>query len=382
VARRWGTPLYLWDPPQARRCWRRVLDQLGAAWPRTLLAYCYKTNPLAPLRAALAQLGAGAEVSSGPELDLALGAGVPPERLVFDGPFKSDAELRRAAALGVLVHVESEQEARRLDAAAAGLGLQAPVGLRVAVSSVTSGAWDRFGVPLQRGEARDVALRIGRMANLQLRSLHSHLGTQASGPAGYGQAAEALGRLRAELSSRGAPLVDTLDLGGGYPGFDGATGALTPLQPFAEALHAGLSRHAPDLPRLVLEPGRCVATDTLLLVARVVAVRVYGGEQIVTLDAGRNLVPTAAGLPHPVHSLGRDRIPSLTTTLYGPLCTQWDWVARDLRLPRLFVGELVCLQGVGSYDWAQSHSFIRPRAGVLALGPGGECWARPPEVFE
>ena len=99
---------------------------LGAVFPpTTLTAVAVKANPLPPLIALLAKRGAGAEVASLPELRLALAAGVPPERIVFDSPAKTREELREAVRLGVHVNADNLDELDRLAELTAEPGMRA-----------------------------------------------------------------------------------------------------------------------------------------------------------------------------------------------------------------------------------------------------------------
>src|SRR6266516_486503 len=80
----------------------------------------------------MAGLGAGADIVSGFELELALRAGFPPERIVFAGVGKTEAEIDLGIELGIGdFNAESEAELLRISAAAARRGRTARVALRV-----------------------------------------------------------------------------------------------------------------------------------------------------------------------------------------------------------------------------------------------------------
>ena len=98
LADEYGTPLvvYCRDTVRARaRAYARV-D------PEALVVYGTKAFPNVALLRLLAAEGLGADVSTRGELEFALRAGVPGDRIVFHGNNKSDEELRAAGTAGAL----------------------------------------------------------------------------------------------------------------------------------------------------------------------------------------------------------------------------------------------------------------------------------------
>src|SRR6185503_18752754 len=94
--------------------------------------YTLKANSNRAILRLLRELGAGADVVSGGELQRAQRAGYAGSDIIFGGVGKTDEELRQAIAAGVLlINAESEAEVRRLDQLARDMGTTAPIGLRV-----------------------------------------------------------------------------------------------------------------------------------------------------------------------------------------------------------------------------------------------------------
>ena len=95
-----------------------AFDRLTSAFEsdrEVLHAVACKAVPLPSLLRRLADAGAGCEVASPGELELALSAGFAPDRIVFDSPSKTWAELRRAVDLGVSINADNFDELARLD---------------------------------------------------------------------------------------------------------------------------------------------------------------------------------------------------------------------------------------------------------------------------
>src|SRR6201981_705345 len=104
-----GTPFYCYSTATLERHYRVFSEAF--AGEQTLISYALKANSNQSVLRTLAKLGAGADVVSGGELKRALAAGIPPERIVFSGIGKTEAELRAALAADILcLNVESESE--------------------------------------------------------------------------------------------------------------------------------------------------------------------------------------------------------------------------------------------------------------------------------
>src|SRR5437016_13754671 len=113
IAAEFGTPLVVY-------CEQTIRSQALAyrsVDPDALVVYGTKAFPNIALMRLLAAEGLGADVSTRGELEFALRAGVPGDRLVFHGNNKSDEELGAAAEAGALVVLDSLDEAARARAA-------------------------------------------------------------------------------------------------------------------------------------------------------------------------------------------------------------------------------------------------------------------------
>lgn len=398
LARRFGTPLYVFDEARLARNAERALADARAALPRADLFYSLKTNPVPRALEILRRHGLGAEVISAEELRTALGVGFAPRRIVFNGPGKRDEELALAVDCDALVQVESLSEARALARIAAIRGRVARAGIRINPDVCDPGA-DRT---LRLGERGSVfgldpdapefglALECLRSApSVRLESLSLSIGTGITQAEPFRRAARALSRVWRRLAASGVAL-GTLDLGGGfavpsevrYP--EGAADPLAAgraapvpapeeIAGFGEVCRA-MAEELPAAPveRVVLEPGRLLVADAFHLLARVVRVKDGPEHPFLVLDASRaqNALFAARGYHEIVAVRDPDAAPRARYTLAGPLCASFDTYARGRALPPLEEGDLLLLLDVGAYNLsAQSHWTFAP-APVVALGRG------------
>ena len=327
-----------------------------AEWPRTRVAYSYKTNRLVEFLHAAELGGAGAEVACEAEYELAIGVvETDPRDVVVDGPAKPDALLARAGAGGALVLADSAAELAR--AAAHGV---TRIGLRVALESFT-GAVTRFGIA--PGEIADAAVAAARLG-LSVEALSTHLVSTDFDPATgrivvewprpaaeHARAAALLADLARLLRAGGHP-VATIDLGGGFPG---APAVASHVRAVAGALRSGGFDGT-----LLLEPGRALVADAVDLVFTVVAVKTLAdGSRCLVCDAGTNFLPGALTAPPRIEAL-EARGPLSPARVTGPLCLNVDVIHPRAQLPVLAPGARLVARSVGAYQQVAATQFGEP----------------------
>ena len=152
-----GTPFYCYSTATLERHYR-VFAEAFAGVP-TLVCYAMKANSNQSVLRTLAKFGAGADVVSGGELKRARAAGIPPQKILFSGIGKTEAELRQALAEDILcINVESEPELELLSKLASETGRTARISVRInqdvdakTHAKISTGkSENKFGIPLSR----------------------------------------------------------------------------------------------------------------------------------------------------------------------------------------------------------------------------------------
>jgi diaminopimelate decarboxylase len=400
LAERFGTPFYVYDLDLVER---RVAG-LRAALPAVFdLAFALKANPALAVVAHLAGLGIGADVASGGELETAVRAGIDPERIVFTGPGKLDAELRRAVELGVrAVTVESLGELERLERIAAGLGRRARVLLRAAVRAkdeqvggsertriIGDGGAGKFG--MDPGDLADAAQRAGRSASVELLGLHAFGASNVLDAGVIVDHVAATVAAAREMAQAAGVDLRLVDVGGGLGIPYGPGDTALDLVELGAGLHALAADWATDATlrsmRVLLEPGRFLAGPAGVFVARVVARKSVGGVEVAILDGGINHVlrPALVRQGHRLHVLDRSGQPREVelhgppVSIAGPLCTGLDVFAAAARLPVPELGDLVAILDVGAYGFTESMPLFlsHPTPAEIAVRGGRAALIRP-----
>jgi diaminopimelate decarboxylase len=385
AAREQGTPLFVYSRAAIEDSYR-AFEAAFAAVPH-LVCYAVKANANGAILRVLAGLGAGADIVSGGELLAARRAGFPPERIVFAGVGKSDAEIALGLEHGIGEwNAESEDEIGRIGAAAAARGGVARVSLRVnpdidprSHPYISTGLREaKFGVPI--GLAPAILRRARARAGVEVAGVQCHIGSQITELGPLAAAARALAGLSRQLLDEGFPLR-TVDLGGGLGvSYDGRD------VPDAAALAAAVLPAVEKLPlTLVLEPGRVLVAASGVLLTRVLYVKGGADREFVVVDAGMNdfLRPALYDAFHrvePIVSRGR---PAELLDVVGPVCETSDFLARRRELERPEPGDLLAVRDAGAYGFTMSSTYnMRPRAAEALIENGRVRLIRRRETFE
>ncbi len=324
-----STPAYIYDLG-AMACEARELTAAFGDQPY-LVAYAVKANTAGPVIRTLGDAGCGAEVGSWAELQVALRAGIGPERLLLSGMGKTSQAIDAAVGAGDrgirAIQVDSVDELGRIAARARAIGRKARVALRLnpgvmaeTHEAIATGHDDaKFGIALRDLAAAFEALD-GASDALDLVGLGGHVGSQLTRTEDYLEGARAI--LSIAVTRPGLELVD---FGGGF-GIDYGDGCAVRPADFARAATA-LVREAMPGATLVVEPGRALVGAHGSLIATVVATKLSGERRWLVLDAGMTdlLRPALYGARHRIEPLDAAPDPhALTWRVVGPVCESTD----------------------------------------------------------
>lgn len=383
---RFGSPLFVLSEKTLRENARRLKRAFATRWPRVRHGWSYKTNYQGAVCSIFHQEGSWAEVVSDFEYQKARALGVPGNRIIFNGPWKSAAILEQAAREGALIHLDHLDELFELERIAARLGKQVPVGLRLSLDTGFTEPWSRFGFHVESGAALDAVRRIGASRWLTLTGLHSHIGTFILDVRAYAAQARIMAEFMVTAEREIGCTIDYLDIGGGFASRNSLQGLYLPpeqlvpsFDQYAEAIvdalmaaTRGRSAAGKPLPALVLETGRAMVDDAGTLVARVVGgKRLPDGRRAAILDAGVNLLFTAFWYNHEIRPVRPLDGIAEETVLYGSLCMNIDVVRASVMLPPLNVGDAVVIRPAGAYNNSQWLQFIQYRPAVVLVGEDG-----------
>jgi diaminopimelate decarboxylase len=358
-----GTPFYCYSTATLTRHFKLFSDALNPL-PH-LVCFAVKSNSNVAVLKTLGDLGAGMDVVSIGEYLRARAAGVPGDRIVFSGVGKTRAEMRQALEGGIRqFNVESEPELDALSEVAAGMGLRAPVALRVnpdvdagTHDKISTGRKeDKFGVPISR--ARDIYARAATLPGIEIVGIDMHIGSQlvdlAPFEAAYAKMADLTRALRADGHT-----ISRLDLGGGL-GIPYTRSNATP--PLPTDYGAMVKRVLGDLEvEIEIEPGRLISGNAGLLVSRVIYRKQGEGREFLIVDAAMNDLarPAMYGSHHDIIPVTEapPASPVAPVDIVGPVCESGDTFAKARDLPLVQAGELIAFRSAGAYGAVMASEY-------------------------
>lgn len=360
IAEAVGTPCYVYSSATLVRHYEVFRDAFA---PRSVLvAFAVKANANIAVIATLARNGAGADTVSKGEIERALKAGVPPERIVFSGVGKTADELAFAVKTGVhQINIESRAELETLSEVAAKLDKRAAIAIRV---NPDVGAGGHEKISTGKGDAKfgvspDQALALFAQAaatpHLDAKGLAVHIGSQIRDLAPLEAAFRVMRGLAERLRADGVA-IERLDLGGGLgvPYFN------EPDPPSPADYAAMVHRVFDGLDiGLSFEPGRMIAANAGVLLSRVVRLQ-ERPRPIVVLDAAMNdlIRPAIYDAYHEIKPLREPaRGAEQAYDVVGPICETGDTFTRNRTLPPLAAGDLVAFMTAGAYGATMASTY-------------------------
>jgi diaminopimelate decarboxylase len=361
-----STPFFAYD----RGLLTERVRLLRATLPDDLqLSYAIKANPMPAVVQHLSGLVDAFDVASAWEMRTALDTPMPPTRVSFAGPGKTDAELRQAVAAGVTIELESDNEAGRIAANGAALGIRPRVAIRVNPDFAVKGSGMRMGGgPQQFGvDAERVPALLKELAatDLEVLGFHVFAGSQNLRADIIAEAQARTVDLMLRLAADAPDEIRYLNLGGGF-GIP-YTDRDEPLDLAAIGADlTGLMRDhvRPQLPgaRVVIELGRYLVGECGVYITRVVDRKESRGKTYLVVDGGLHHQLAASGnlgqvirRNYPIAVANRmDAEPAEQVTVVGCLCTPLDLLGDNVTLPRAGVGDLIVLYQAGAYGLTAS----------------------------
>ncbi|MEY4136063.1 MAG: diaminopimelate decarboxylase [Actinomycetota bacterium] len=387
-----GSPLYVLDEEQVRltaRTYREAYESAGAG----IVYYAAKAFLATAVARWVHEEGLGLDVASAGELEVAVRAGVPGERIIMHGNNKSMLDIERAIEVGVgRIVIDSFEEIVRIADAASRAGIVQSVMVRVTLGVEahthefisTAHEDQKFGLSVASGDALEAVRRIIKLPSLNFLGLHSHIGSQIFDARGFEVAAERIVSLAKRVWEELDTEVTHLDLGGGMgiaylPDDDPLDIPVMAAQigdiVAKECANAGIA-----MPVLAFEPGRAIvgpAGITIYEVGTVKQVALEGGgsRAYVSVDGGMsdNIRTALYDAEYSVALASRESTaPSRLSRVVGKHCESGDIVVRDALLPDdIVASDLIAVAATGAYCRSMASNYNHlPKPAVVSVREG------------
>ena len=383
IARRHGTPLYVYDEATVRQ---RAAEYMSAMDGAGQVLYSAKAFASPQFLRVIAEEGLGLDVVSAGELHLALKSGFPRDRVHFLGNNKSVEDLEAAYRAGAIIVIDGDHEFDLLRRVVPD-GARAPVMLRLSPGvkpdthdHISTGQLDsKFGFSIESGAARNAVAAALEHPRLELVGLHSHIGSQIFALGAYEQAMEIMLGLLAELRDELGFEPRKLGAGGGlgiaYTNQDDPPTPRQFVETVRHALVTGCARRDLKVPELVVEPGRSIAGPAGMALYTVGSIKdIPGVRRYVAVDGGMgdNIRPKLYGARYEAFlASDPDHAADGKVTIAGKYCESTDILITDIAMPPLEPGDVIAVPAAGAYCLAMASNYNgMPRPEVLMLRDG------------
>ena len=359
------TPFYYYDTALLRATLAAIAKEI-APYPNYHVHYAMKANANPRLLQVIQQAGLGADCVSGGEVQRAIDAGFPADKIVYAGVGKSDREILTALQHDIFCfNVESIPELEVINELAAREGRTARVCLRINpdveahthTHIITGMAENKFGIALH--DMLQVVQLAQQLSNISFLGLHFHIGSQITNMQDFVALCQRINEIQ-HLLHKHAIYPSVINVGGGL-GIDYQTPSEHPIADF-KAYFRVFTQHLHLRPEqsLHFELGRSVVAQCGSLITRVLYVKQTATKQFAIVDAGMTelIRPALYQAKHKIHHA----IPSLhhATQRYdivGPICESSDVFDKDVLLPITQRGDLLAIRSAGAYGESMASTY-------------------------
>lgn len=388
IAKRYGTPLYVMDEQLIRENCREYRESFRRLYGRTRVAFAGKAFLNMAMCRIVEQEGLYMDVVSGGEIYTALKAAFPAERLIFHGNNKTPEELSLAIDSGVgRIVVDNLDELYRLDELSKEKGRVSDIYIRVTPGIEahtheyirTGGIDSKFGIPVFNGQAMEAVRAALGMDNINLKGIHSHIGSQIFETQPYKDEVKVLFGLAHEIKTEFGLELAEIDLGGGlgiyYTEDDNPISKSMLAKAIASQVNRCAAQYGLARPCIVIEPGRSIVGNAGTTLYRIGAIKdIPGIRKYISADGGMadNIRPALYGakyeaaLANRMSGDERERV-----TIAGKCCESGDILIKDIDLPVAATDDILAVFTTGAYGQSMSSNYNRiPRPATVLVNKG------------
>lgn len=382
LAEKYGTPLYVLDEETIRAVCRDYKNAFKA-YDKVNMMFASKALCSMASSAIAASEGFGFDVVSAGEIYTVYKSGADMSKVLFNGNNKSYDELSLALKLGVgRISVDNFFELSLLNEIAKSYNKTADILLRITPGIechtheyIQTGHLDsKFGFDLtQIDEA--VELILNDFTNLKLHGLHAHIGSQIFETSIYGDEIEILVKEIARLDKKFGLKLNEINAGGGlgvkYTDSDCPPSTFTIAEIIINRLNECVEKYNIEPPALFIEPGRSIiSTAGVTLYTVGSSKQVPKGKKYFAVDGGMadNPRPSMYQAEYyaeiankPDFELQQD------VTIAGRFCESGDILIKNVKLPQLEEGDILCVYNTGAYNYSMASNYNRVQKPAMVL---------------
>ncbi|MDO8494304.1 MAG: diaminopimelate decarboxylase [Deltaproteobacteria bacterium] len=370
LAKKFGTPLYIYDAARIRENYRRLDKAFRKRWPNFKIFYAVKANSNPHVVQLLLKEGAGCDCASANEILLARHLKVPGNKILFSGNNLSDEDIQTGLKAKAFMNLDDISLFPKVLKFGRPKFISFRINPAIGKSNVhasdeLAGKEAKFGIPWEKALE---AYRLAQSHGVKEFGVHMMTGSCVTDPQYFADVTRKLldcvGKIAKSLKIR----FSFIDVGGGFG---------IPYEPNDASLDIGkaaelvttifrqkVSEYNLGEPALAVEPGRYFVGDAGFILGRVHCIK-ESYQKFVGTDVGMNILarPVLYGAYHGIDVVaprqardsGSNKKEKVTIT--GQTCENADAWAKDRLLPKMQVGDLILVENAGAYGFVMSYPY-------------------------
>ncbi|MBQ7450004.1 diaminopimelate decarboxylase [bacterium] len=388
LAAKFGTPLYIYDEQTIRQIAKDYKNAFNN-YPKVNMMYASKAFMVQSVAKLLDSEGFGFDLVSGGEIYTVLSAGLSIEKSVFNGSNKNYDEILLAIENNIgRISVDNFIEMAMVDLAAKSLDKKVNILLRITPGIechtheyIQTGHLDsKFGFDLtQIDEA--IELINDEYENLVLKGLHAHIGSQIFETKVYYDEIEVLLKEIRRIKDKYDIELSEINIGGGlgikYNQDDTPPSIYEMADVILKSIEDNTRKYGLEKPLIYIEPGRSiVGTSGVTLYTVGSSKQVPNGRKYVAVDGGMadNPRPSMYQAVYTADKVEEEKCEEKeTVTIAGRFCESGDILIKDITLPKLNAGDLLCVYNTGAYGYSMSSNYNRVLKPAAVLVNNGQA---------
>ncbi|MBQ2645417.1 diaminopimelate decarboxylase [bacterium] len=367
-----GSPLYIYDYETIHS----VIKDLKKAFNNTNIHIMYASKAF--MTKAVCKImqkeNCGLDCVSSGELYTAYISDFDMQNVIFNGNNKTKEEIDMAVKWGVkLFSVDNFLEAKFLNDICKNKSIKMDILLRITPGIechtheyIQTGHLDsKFGFDLIQIDSI-INLIKNEYQNLNLRGLHAHLGSQIFQTDVYRDCIKIILKEAKRIKNEYGLTLDIFNIGGGIGIKYVETDKPLSLFDFAKTIKEALKKYSEEYDiknsHLYIEPGRCIVGTAGVTVYTIGSSKqVPNGRKYISVDGGMadNIRPALYGADYSVDLVKQCSQEQETVTIAGRYCESGDILIKDVNLPKIKHGDLICFYDTGAYCYSMASNYNR-----------------------
>ncbi len=362
IADTYGTPVYVYDADVIIAQYRKLQNSFGSLDVK--LHYAMKALSNVNVLRLLKQEGAGVDAVSLQEIELALRAGFPAEKVMYTPNGVSFDEIREAVDFGVTINLDNLNMLEKFGAL---YGNSVPCCIRInphimagGHNNISVGHIDsKFGISIH--QVRHI-LRIVDHYRMQVIGLHMHTGSDILDADVFLRGAHLLYDIAPDF-----PDLRFMDFGSGfkiaYKDGDMETDIAHIGTRIADSFMEFCASYGRDL-ELWFEPGKYIVSASGKFLVRTNVVKQTTSTVFAGVDSGQNhlLRPMLYNAYHRIENISNPAGEPKLYSIVGNICES-DTFGHDRLLAEVREGDVLAIHNAGAYGFSMSNQYnsrLRP----------------------